>query len=63
MPMKNIFKTILFHEALSLLWAAAMTAVIVVIYREYDQMEKIFTIWFVISQVFVVIRAIQARKQ
>jgi hypothetical protein len=60
--MRKILKVILFHEVLMLLMAAGLTAIIAVIYREYDQINRLFLFWFAVLQFNVVFRAVRARN-
>jgi phosphate starvation-inducible membrane PsiE len=61
--MNKTLKAILFHEVLMLLMGICLTAIIVVIYREYDQASRIFLFWFAVLQVVVVLRVVQAQKR
>lgn len=57
-----MLKSILFQEFIAILWAAAMSAVVVLIYQKYELIWKIFFFWLIVAQVLVVLRVIRARK-
>ncbi len=61
--MNKVLKAIVFHEFLMLLMGLGLTAIIVVIYRGYDQASRIFLFWFAVLQIIVVLRVMQARKR
>jgi len=48
---------------IAFLWAAAMSAVIVLIYQKYELIWKIFFFWLIVAQVLVVLRVARARKK
>jgi hypothetical protein len=58
----EVLKSILFQEFIALLWAAAMSAMVVLIYQKYELIWKIFFFWLIVAQVLVVLRVIRARK-
>lgn len=58
----EVLKSILFQEFIAILWAAAMSAVVVLIYQKYELIWKIFFFWLIVAQVLVVLRVIRARK-
>jgi hypothetical protein len=59
----EVLKSILFQELIAFLWAAAMSAVIVLIYQKYELIWKIFFFWLIVAQVLVVLRVARARKK
>jgi len=58
-----MFKLILFHELLAMLWAACMTAIVVFIYQGYGITWKVFLFWGVLAQVLVVLRVVTDRRK
>ena len=58
----EVLKSILFQEFIALLWAAAMSAVVVFIYQKYELTWKIFFFWLLVAQVLVVLRVVRTRK-
>jgi len=42
--MRKLIRFVLFHEALTIVWAAGLTATIVLIYQEFSQAETNFSI-------------------
>jgi hypothetical protein len=61
--MRKVLRAIVFHEFLMLVMAACLTVVIVLIYREYAQASRIFVFWFLVLQVVVVLRIMQAGRR
>jgi hypothetical protein len=60
--MLSTLKRILFLEILAIIWAVAITAIIVFIYSEYDQARKLFVFWLVVSQLFVLLHFRRVKK-
>ncbi len=60
--MRKLIRFLLFHEALTIVWAAGLTAAIVLIYQEFSQAKRIFLFWLVALQSIVVLRLVLRKK-
>jgi hypothetical protein len=61
-PRLTTLKRILVMETLAILWSAAITTIIILIYSEHDQARKLFAFWLVVSQLFVLLHIRKAPR-
>lgn len=58
--MNKVLKSLVLNETLALFTAAAMSAVLALIYNEFDQARYFFFFWLCVMQLFVAVNVTQA---